>query len=122
MKNAKYFIIAVACICLICGGFFFFVQNNQPSEKELTEVEKVIAKDLKRDYPKTPREVVKLYNRIVSCYYGEKLSDKQIEDLADQMLAIMDEDLLLVNEREDYYRSVRTDIEKYQQENHRLGF
>lgn len=120
MKKARPVIIAIACICLICVGYFSFSQKNTTSEKSLTEVEKVLAKDLKRDYPKTPREVVKFYNRIVKCYYGEKLSDSQIKGLADQMLGILDEDLLLVNTKEEYYDSITLDIKKYQELNRRI--
>ena len=55
MKNAKYVIIAIACICVLCAGFFFFSQDNKEDPKNLTEIEKVIVKDLKNNYPKTPR-------------------------------------------------------------------
>jgi len=120
MKNAKIIIIAIACVCLICGGYFLFSQNNETKEENLTEVEKVLVKDLKRDYPKTPREVVKFYNRIVQCYYGEKLSDKEIEDMADQMLCLLDEDLLAVNPRDQYHKSVMNDIQEYNSKNKRI--
>lgn len=120
MKKARLIIIAIACICLICGGYFLFSQNNTVSEENLTEVEKVLVKDLKKDYPKTPREVVKFYNRIVKCYYSEKLSDKEIEDMVDQMLYLLDEDLLVVNPRDEYYRSVVADIKDYNIKNKRI--
>lgn len=120
MKNAKYVIIAVACICAICAGFFFFSQENKEQEKNLTEIEKVIVKDLKKNYPKTPREVVKFYNRIVKCYYGDTPTEKQLEDLVDQMLCIMDDDLLLANPRDSYYSSVVNDIAQYKTENKQL--
>ena len=120
MKNVKLIIIAIACICLICGGYFLFSQNNTVNEENLTEVEKVLVKDLKRDYPKTPREVVKFYNRIVKCYYSEKLSNKEIEDMVDQMLYLLDEDLLMVNPRNDYYKSVVEDIKEYNAKNKRI--
>ena len=107
MKNAKYVIIAIACICAICAGFFFFSEDNKEKEKNLTEIEKVIVKDLKNNYPKTPREVVKYYNRIVKCYYGDTPTDEQLEDLVDQMICIMDEDLLLANPRDVYYEEYR---------------
>ena len=120
MKKARLIIIALACICLICGGYFLFSQNNSVSEENLTEVEKVLVKDLRKDYPKTPREVVKFYNRIVQCYYSEKLSDKEIEDMADQMLCLLDEDLLMVNPRDEYYGSVVSDIKEYNEKNKRI--
>lgn len=121
MKNAKYVIIAIACICAICAGFFFFSQGNQEPEKDLTEIEKVIVKDLEKDYPKTPREVVKFYNRIAKCYYGsEQPTEKQLNDLVDQMLCILDDDLLLRNPRDSYYSSVVQDISQYKREKKQL--
>ena len=121
MKSAKYVIIAIACISVICAGFFLFSQGNQETEKNLTEIEKVIVKDLNNDYPKTPREVVKFYNKIVKGYYGsERPTDKQLEDLVNQMLLIMDEDLLLVNPRDVYYNSVVSDIAQYKSEKKQL--
>lgn len=121
MKNAKYVIIAIACICVLCAGFFFFTQDQKEDEKDLTEVEKVIVKDLNNNYPKTPREVVKFYNRIVECYYGsEVLTEKQVNGLVDQMLCIMDKDLLLVNSRDKYYNSVLNDIALYKQQKKQL--
>lgn len=121
MKNAKYVIIAIACICVICAGFFIFSQGNQENEKNLTEIEKVIVRDLNNNYPKTPREVVKFYNRIVKCYYGsEQPTEKQLNDLVDQMLCLMDEDLLLVNPRDKYYNSVVNDINQYKRDKKQL--
>lgn len=121
MKNVKYVIIAIACVCVICTGFFFFIQGNQESEKNLTEIEKVIVRDLEKNYPKSPREVVKLYNRIVKCYYGSQVpTEKELEELVDQMLCIMDDDLLLVNPRDDYYASVVNDINQYKRDKKQL--
>lgn len=114
MKKVKYIIIGIVCICIICAGFFFFSQKNKTTETQLTEVEKLTLKDLDESYPKTPREVIKLYNRIVSCFYGEELTDDQLSKLVDQMLAIMDEDLLVLNPREEYYESVVSDIALYE--------
>lgn len=116
MKNLKYVIIAVACICLICTGFYFFSKGNAATEEDLTEVEKLITRNLEENYPKTPREVVKFYNRIIGCYYGEEVEGSQLEKLVDQTLLLLDEDLLLVNSRDEYYASVVSDIEKYKSE------
>lgn len=113
MKNFKFIIIGIACIILICVGFYFFSQKNSTTEKQLTEVEKIITKDVESNYPKTPREVVKLYNRIIACYYGEELKNAEVEKLADQMLLLLDEDLLVINTRDEYIDSVKADIRTY---------
>ena len=121
MKNAKYVIIAIACISVICASFFFFMQGNQEDEKNLTEIEKLVVRDLEKNYPKSPREVVKLYNRIVKCYYGSQTpTEKELRDLTDQMLCIMDDDLLLVNPRDEYFASVVGDINQYKRDKKQL--
>ena len=120
MKKIKLIIIGIACICLICGGFFLFSKDNMTVEKKLTEVEKLMVRDLEGNYPKTPREVVKFYNKIISCYYGGEIKNAEVEKLADQLLLVLDEDLLLVNPRDEYLDSIKADIEKYKQENKRL--
>lgn len=120
MKNVKYVIIAIACICVICAGFYFFSQDNKEKEADLTEIEKVIVKDLEKNYPKTPREVVKFYNKIVKCYYGDEPTEAQLNDLVDQMLFLLDDDLLLRNPRDEYYNSVVSDIAQYKEEKKQL--
>lgn len=120
MKNMKYVIIAIACICLICTGFYFFSKDKTTTEADLTEVEKLITRDLEANYPKTPREVVKFYNRIMCSYYGEDLKDSEINKLVDQTLLLLDEDLLLVNPRDEYYESIVSDIKKYKAENKKV--
>lgn len=117
MKNIRVIIIAIACICVICGGFYLFSESlNSGGEEDLTEVEKVIVRDLENNYPKTPREVVKFYNRILSCYYSREITDDQLEDLVDQMRCLFDEDLLLVNTRAEYLASVKSDIQLYEKQ------
>lgn len=114
MKNTKIILIIAACVLLICGGFYFSMQSDEPSEEQLTEVQKIVTKDLENDYPKTPREVVKLYNRIVDCYYGTEISDAEIKELALQMRGLLDEELLGTNSEEEYYNSVLEDVAYYE--------
>lgn len=116
MKNVRVIVIAAVIILVICGGFFLFSQNlNSGNPDELTEVEKVLVKDLKKDYPPTPREVVKFYNRIVQCYHSDNLSKADLGKLVDQMMLLWDEDMLAKNSRETYLASVQADLELYKQ-------
>ncbi len=85
------------------------------NEDELTEIQKVLVKDLEKDYPKTPREVVKFYNRIVACYHDEKTTEEQVGKLVDQMMLLFDEDMIAKNPRDVYYEAVVSDIESYKQ-------
>ena len=114
MKNVRVIVIAAVIILVICGGFFLFSQTlNSGNPDELTEVEKVLVKDLKKDYPKTPREVVKFYNRIVQCYHTDNLKKEDLGKLVDQMMLLWDKDMLAKNSRDEYYATVVSDIELY---------
>ena len=72
-------------------------------------------KNLDKDYPKTPREVVKFYNRIYKGYYGGEATEEQIKQMSQQMLLLLDEELLEQNAKEGYYQRVREDIEAFKQ-------
>ena len=79
MKKTGIVILTIALIAAICGSFYIVNDKSKRAnqkEKVLTEVQRITTKDLDKNYPQTPREVVKLYNRIVKCYYGMQYSDE----------------------------------------------
>lgn len=115
MKKPMIIVIIIACVLLICGRFYISMQNETQTETELTEVQKIIMKDLESDYPKTPREVVKLYNRIVEAYYEIEMEEKELRQLTTKMQGILDDELLMVNSDEEYYNSVLNEIVYYKE-------
>lgn len=120
MKKTGVVILAVAIIGILCGGFYYVSQNARKSpveEKALTDVQKITTKDLIKNYPATPREVVKLYNRILMCYYRGECSDEDINALADKALGLFDEQLLAVNEKKSYVEAVKKEIAEYDDAN-----
>lgn len=118
MKNLRTVIIAIVCIVVICGGFYLYSQSqNSGTDASLTDVEKILLKNLSTDYPKTPREVAKLYNRIVAGYHAKDTSKEQVGKLVDQMMLLFDEDFKVKVSREAYYNSVLADIQIYKQQN-----
>ena len=112
MKKTRIVILAIVIVAAICTAFYI-VNNNSKKEsaKEagLTEIQKITTRNMEKDYPATPREVIKFYNRIVKCYYGRQYSDDELEQLADQALSMFDDDLLKKNEKESYIESVKSD-------------
>ena len=102
MKNLRTVIIAIVCIVVICGGFYLYSQSqNSGTDASLTDVEKILLKNLSTDYPKTPREVAKLYNRIVAGYHAKDTSKEQVGKLVDQMMLLFDEDFKVKVSREE---------------------
>lgn len=78
-----------------------------------TELEALLTKDLIDGYPSSPREVLKLYNRITKVYYSENLEDKEINQLADQMLLLLDDELKNNKTYEDYLLDLKVEITDY---------
>ena len=120
MKKTRIVILAIVIVAAICTTFYI-VNNNSKKESakeaELTEIQKITTRNMEKDYPATPREVIKFYNRIVKCYYGRQYSDDELEQLADQALSMFDDDLLKKNEKESYIESVKSDAAQYEEDN-----
>ena len=115
MKNVWIGVVFILCVGLVCGGFYYVKNYMRSGDEgaELTEVQKLINRDLTKQYPNTPREVVKFYNRIILAYYADDLSDDEFEALADQALLLFDTDLAEENPKDSYMNSVRADVEDY---------
>lgn len=118
MKKAfRIGISIVICVGLVCGYYYYLSHKNAKSAEDakdkMTEVEKIIERDFDKNYPKTPREVVKWYNRIITAFYGEEYTDEELEEMADQARSLMDDELLSYNPRDTYLKSLKADIEDY---------
>lgn len=113
-KNSlKPIIIVVFCACLCVGYFYYLTQKTGTKETAMTETEQIISIDLEKSYPKTAREVVKFYNRILKCYYGQEYTEEQFGQLTEQARLLMDEELRQRNPGETYLQAVKEDIASY---------
>ncbi|MBR5127228.1 MAG: hypothetical protein IKU69_02255 [Roseburia sp.] len=113
MKKTHIILIVVVCVSLLVGGFAFWMNHNGDTSSEnveLTKVQQLITKDLKKNYPSTPREVVKTYNEIITCFYNEEYTEKELEALVDQTILLMDEELAANNPKDDYLKRVKAEI------------
>lgn len=113
MKKSHVIIMVIVCISLLVGGFAIWMNRNGDASSEnveLTKVQQLITKDLNKNYPSTPREVVKTYSEIITCFYNEEYTEKELEALVDQTLLLMDEELAANNPKEDYLKRVKDEI------------
>ena len=119
-KNLRTIIVVLVCAGL-CIWYFHYLSNRDTGKEEnLTEVEQVITKDLDKSYPKTAREVVKFYNRILQCYYNEEHTEEQLEQLTEQARALMDKELQEKNPEKEYLAAVKLDIETYKEKEKKI--
>jgi hypothetical protein len=118
MKIVRNVLLGIICISLVVGGYYLFSSRQaKEDETDVSEVQKVILKNLEGDsYPATPREVVKFYNRILCCYYNETYTSEEFEKLTGQARLLMDEELADNNPAEQYRQQVETEVENYRNE------
>lgn len=115
-KSVVRIVVAVVLIGVIVGGYYLFTKQKRASVEdniELTEVQEVITKNIDSNYPATPREVVKFYNRIISCFYNESYTEDEFYDLGDQARKLLDEELLGNNPRDEYFAALKADVQDY---------
>lgn len=114
-KKVGITIVAVLCIALICVGFYFLKKEGSSSDNEqLTKVQKITTQDLEKDYPETPREVVKLYNKIISAFHQEDYSEEELKKMCQVAYGLMDDELQANNPFDDYVISVETEVANYE--------
>ncbi len=117
MKKSRIIIIVLVCVGLLVGGYAYWMNSNSGASSEdieLTKVQQLITKDLEKNYPQTPREVIKTYSEIISCFYNEEYTENELEKLVDQTLLLMDEELAANNPKNDYFKAVKEEILEYE--------
>lgn len=114
MGKVKVAIIVVILVALV-GGYYFYLSNYMKNDDEtiVTAVQDVLLRNLEDDYPPTPREVLKYYSDITKCLYNENYTEQQLEQMADKLLALYDEELAANNPREQYIQDLKKDVDEF---------
>lgn len=116
MKKVKTVLIAVIAIGLVVGFYYYLTNRTPRSVEDMTEVNEVtsvLSRNLDNDYPGTPREVVKFYNRALLCLYNEEYSEEEFAKLLQQIRGMMDEELLEENPQDVFYSNMQADVEVF---------
>ena len=98
--NPKMILVAVIFVALIVGYYWYLsnrLDNNAENKGDLTAVQKVTTANLEQDYPKTPREVLKAYNEIQTCFYNEEYSEEELQEMVAQARSLLDPQLLALS-------------------------
>ena len=114
MGKVKVAIIVVILVALV-GGYYFYLSNYMKNDDEtiVTAVQDVLLRNLEDDYPPTQREVLKYYSDITKCLYNENYTEEQLEQMADKLLALYDEELAANNPREQYIQDLKEDVDEF---------
>lgn len=115
-RRNKMLIVVIGTILLVVLYFYFMDKNSKKAEEvALSEqVEKILGSDIEMDYPSTPREVIILFNDIMTCSYEENLDDDTLKKIISQERVLFDQELLDNNPLESQLADLKEDILDYQ--------
>ena len=117
------YLILLAIILLV--GYYAYLSNktrNQINETKQTIQQVILKEDLSKNYPATPKEVIKSYNRILKCFYNENCSIDEIHQLGLKIRELYDEELLAYNPEEIYLSRLEDEIMVYKGKERRIGY
>jgi flagellar basal body-associated protein FliL len=113
-KGIKGTILVIVLVVFVVGYYFYLSNREKKTQEEtVTAVQDVLLKDLDTNYPPTPREVIKYYSDITKCLYNESYTDEQLEQMADKLLELYDEELAQNNPRDEYIASLKDEIKDF---------
>ncbi len=115
--------IIVVLLVLAVVGYYAYLSNRSRESREeevVTAVQATLSRDLSKDYPPTPKEVIKYYNDILRCLYNEESSEEEVVALGDKARELYDADLLAINEREAYQLKLQAEVDLYRKQKRRI--
>lgn len=124
-KTALLTFVVIICLAVIGGIVVYYRYMKKQQEKvttntPATEVEKLITKDLETAYPKTPREVIKLFCRINQCVYNKELSEEEFSSLVEQLQTLYCQELKKQNSVEKMEEKLSKDADMYRKDNKKI--
>lgn len=111
--GVKVFIIGFILIGIVIGYYYYLSNVRKKSNEENTEttaVQEVLLYNFERNYPPTPKEVVKLYGQITQCFYNEEYTEEEFLQLAEQVQNLYDDELIANKTEKQYIEDLRWDV------------
>ncbi|MEY8523336.1 hypothetical protein D7X98_16195 [bacterium 1XD8-76] len=115
-KGPKSAAVLAVMVITVFALYYYLVNKVERSgpEVETTAVQDVLLRNLEKDYPPTVREVIKYYNEIMNCYYSEKPTETELQELADKALELYDAELVSYQSREAYVENLKAEIAAFE--------
>ncbi len=114
-------VLLAAVVAGVAVSFHRRAKLAAERDVESTAVQKVLSRDLERNYPPTPKEVVKYFADITECFYNEEYSDEELTQLAEKIQDIYDDELIANKSQEDYLNDLRSEIAGMKEDNWKIS-
>ena len=115
-KTTTIVTIFILIVLVAMLGVFAYLQGRARAESNgstMTEAQKVLFRDMSTDYPATVKEVMKYYVEIEKCFYSDKTTAEELEQLGMRARELYDDDLLAINGEEFYLLNLMADVKEF---------
>lgn len=123
-KMIKNIIVGVVLLGLIVWYYFYLSSHSQKDAESqgvvTTAVQDVLSRNLEKNYPATPREVMRYYNEIQECYYNEESDSDTVKDLMLKSRELFDAELLIENPEDTQLRDLKEEIASFHKEKRKI--
>ena len=124
MKRYRGLIAAIILIALGLGYYAYLSNRNTPTPAEtktdVSNAEKLIAKDIEKNYPNTPVKLVELYSDITMEFYSESVEEEMLEKLVKQSMLLFDGELLAANPEENLIQQTKEEVAEYREKSQKI--
>lgn len=121
-KNVKTSIVIL--LMVVAGiAYYYYLSNRTPSVDatqqavDNQELGDLLSRDVDNNYPQSPKEVIKLYMRIAKQYYGNNISEDQIDTLGKQARRLFDDELKSKQSEDEFLKALKQEIADYNNQN-----
>lgn len=118
-KNAqgiKGMIIMLVLLALILGYYAYLSNRSKKDKSEevvISAVQEVLMRDMEKNYPPTPKEVLKYYSELTQCFYNEELTEEELRDLGMRARELYDDELVANQTEEEYLSDLEFDVASF---------
>lgn len=112
-SGIKIIIIGIVLAVLVIGYYYYISSKGEKAVEEdvaSTLVQTVLMRELEKDYPPSPKEVVKYFSEVSRCFYNEKYTEDELLALAEKIQGIYDDELIANKTQEQYIEDLKNDI------------
>lgn len=115
--------IIVILLVLAVVGYYAYLSNKSRENREevsMSVVQSTLSRNLSKNYPPTPKEVIKYYNELIRCLYNEESTDEEIMALGLKARELYDAELLAYNEEESSQLRLKAEVLDFREKQRRI--
>lgn len=121
-NNLVFTVFAFVFILIILYGFNYLANHSNKRRNKATkdEIEQLMDYDMDADYPKTPRDAVKLYCRYMKQIYTMSPSEDELKAMNSKMFMMYSSELKMYNSEAGTLDKLKTSLEKMEKEGYKF--